>query len=219
VVSTLTGSEPPAIPGVRRSFIDARGVRFHVTEAGPIDGRPVLALHGWPQHHWVYRDLLTNPPPGLRIIAPDLPGYGWSGPPPHRWAKQDVANDVLALMDVLGLQRALLVGHDWGGFVVWQMALMHPDRVAGVIGLTFYSVGYLGKFFSDAFESVDLEVARGLRAIGASRRPWVLGPMRTLGGVCVSMSCGAGGRGARGHAEGIRHHSAAAHAIQMWPIQ
>ena len=42
VVSTFTGSEPPAIPGVRRSFIDARGVRFHVTEAGPIDGRPVL---------------------------------------------------------------------------------------------------------------------------------------------------------------------------------
>ena len=133
VVSTLIGSQPPAIPGVRRSFIDAHGVRFHVTEAGPVDGRPVLALHGWPQHHWVYRDLLTNPPPGLRIIAPDLPGYGWSGPPPHRWAKQDVANDVLALMDVLGLQRALLVGHDWGGFVGYQMLLARPERFDGYL--------------------------------------------------------------------------------------
>jgi pimeloyl-ACP methyl ester carboxylesterase len=69
--------EPPQIHGVRRSFVEANGVRFHVTEAGPPDGRPVLALHGWPQHHWEWRDLLADPPPGLRIIAPDLPGYGW----------------------------------------------------------------------------------------------------------------------------------------------
>src|SRR5579864_5004519 len=58
-------SEPPPIPGVRRSFVEARGVRFHVTESGPPDGRPVLALHGWPQHHWAYHDLLADPPPGM----------------------------------------------------------------------------------------------------------------------------------------------------------
>ena len=126
-------SEPPAITGVRRSFVEARGVRFHVTEAGPADGRPVIALHGWPQHHWVYRDLLADPPPGLRIIAPDLPGYGWSGPPPHRWAKEDVASDVLALMDVLGLDRALLLAHDWGAFVAYRMLLAAPDRFDGYL--------------------------------------------------------------------------------------
>ena len=83
----------------------------------------MIALHGWPQHHWAYRDLLADPPPGLRIIAPDLPGYGWSGPPPHKWAKDDVAADVLALMDALGLDKVLLVGHDWGGFVGYRMIL------------------------------------------------------------------------------------------------
>lgn len=128
-----TGSEPPAIAGVRRSFVEARGVRFHVTEAGPVDGRPVIALHGWPQHHWVYRDLLADPPAGLRIIAPDLPGYGWSGPPPHRWAKDDIASDVLALMDALGLDRVLLVGHDWGGFVAYLMVLAAPERFDGLL--------------------------------------------------------------------------------------
>ena len=130
-----TSSEPPAIAGVRRSFVEARGVRFHVTESGPEDGRPVLALHGWPQHHWVYRDLLADPPPGLRIIAPDLPGYGWSGPAPHRWAKDDVAADVLALMDALGLDRVLLVGHDWGGFVGYRMLLAAPERFDGYPGV------------------------------------------------------------------------------------
>jgi pimeloyl-ACP methyl ester carboxylesterase len=126
-------SEPPAIPGVRRSFVEARGVRFHVTEAGPVDGRPVIALHGWPQHHWVYRDLLADPPPGLRIIAPDLPGYGWSGPAPHRWAKEDAARDVLALMDALSLDRVLLVAHDWGAFVGYLMVLAAPERFDGYL--------------------------------------------------------------------------------------
>ena len=108
-------------------------MRFHVTESGPEDGRPVLALHGWPQHHWVYRDLLADPPPGMRIIAPDLPGYGWSGPAPHDWAKDDVASDVLALMDAMGLDKVLLVGHDWGGFVGYRMVLAAPERFDGYL--------------------------------------------------------------------------------------
>jgi len=132
-------SEAPPIPGARRSFVDARGVRFHVTEAGPVDGRPVLALHGWPQHHWAYRELLADPPPGLRIIAPDLPGYGWSGPAPHKWAKEDVASDVLALLDALGLDRVLLVAHDWGGYVGYLMVLRAPERFAGYLAL---NMGY-----------------------------------------------------------------------------
>jgi pimeloyl-ACP methyl ester carboxylesterase len=128
-------SEPPPIDGVRRSFVEARGVRFHVTEAGTADGRPVLALHGWPQHHWVYRDLLADPPPGLRIIAPDLSGYGWSGPAPHKWAKEDVASDLLALLDALGLDRVLLVGHDWGAYIGYRMVLREPQRFDGFLAM------------------------------------------------------------------------------------
>jgi pimeloyl-ACP methyl ester carboxylesterase len=128
-------SVPPPIPGVRRSFVEARGVRFHVTESGPEDGRPVLALHGWPQHHWAYHHLLADPPPGLRIISPDLPGFGWSGPAPHKWAKEDVASDVLALLDALGLDRVLLVGHDWGAYVGYLMVLRAPERFDGYLAL------------------------------------------------------------------------------------
>jgi pimeloyl-ACP methyl ester carboxylesterase len=118
--------DPPPIDGVRRSYVSARGVRFHVTEAGT--GTPVVVLHGWPQHHYCYRALLANPPAGLRVIAPDLPGYGWSGPAPHRWAKQDVADDLLALLDALGLERVLLVGHDWGAFIGYLLVLGEPQR-------------------------------------------------------------------------------------------
>lgn len=127
--------QPPEIPGVRRSFVEARGVRFHITQAGVPDGRPVLLLHGWPQHHYAFRHLLADPPAGLRLIAPDLPGYGWSGPPPHHWAKEDVASDLLALLDELGLHRVLLAGHDWGGFVGFLMVLREPGRFEGYLPL------------------------------------------------------------------------------------
>lgn len=127
--------EPPQIDGVRRSRVHARGVDFHVTEAGSADGRPVLLLHGWPQHHFAFRHLLADPPEGLRLIAPDLPGYGWSGPPTHRWAKDDVATDVLALLDELGISRLLLVGHDWGGWIGFLLALREPERIEAYLPL------------------------------------------------------------------------------------
>jgi pimeloyl-ACP methyl ester carboxylesterase len=126
-------SDPPAIAGVRRSYVSARGVRFHVTESGT--GTPVVVLHGWPEHHYCYRDLLADPPEGLRIIAPDLPGYGWSGAAPHRWDKQDVADDLLALLDALGLKRVLLVGHDWGAFIGYLLVLGAPQRFGGLLAL------------------------------------------------------------------------------------
>src|SRR5881628_2329034 len=133
---SAAASPPPEIDGVRRSFVTARGVKFHVTEAGPADGRPVLLLHGWPQHHYAFRQLLADPPPGLRIIAPDLPGYGWSGPAPHRWAEEEVAADVLALLDVLGDSgKVLLAGHDWGGFIGFLMVLREPERFAAFLPL------------------------------------------------------------------------------------
>ncbi len=130
----MTG-QPPQIDGVRRSTVHARGVDFHVTEAGSPDGRAVVALHGWPQHHYLYRDLLADPPTGLRIIAPDLPGYGWSGPAPHRWAKEEVASDLLVLLDALGVDKSLLVGHDWGGYLGYLMALREAKRFDGFVAL------------------------------------------------------------------------------------
>jgi len=128
-------AEPPPIAGVRRSFTEARGVRFHVTEAGDPEGQPVLLLHGWPQHHYLWRRLLADPPPGLRLIAPDLPGYGWSGPAPHRWAKEDIVTDLLALLDRLGIERTVLAGHDWGGWIGWLLTLRAPQRFSGYLAL------------------------------------------------------------------------------------
>jgi pimeloyl-ACP methyl ester carboxylesterase len=131
-------TQPLALPhldGVRHSAVNARGIRFHLAEAGDPDGEPVFVIHGWPQHWLEWRDLLGAPPAGLRILAPDLPGYGWSSPPPHRWSVDDLALDLLALLDVLEIPGALLVGHDWGGLAAYALALEAPERFRALLAI------------------------------------------------------------------------------------
>ena len=125
------------IPGCRRSRAShARDVRFSRYRRRPLpEGLPVLALHGWPQHHYEWRDLLADPPEGLRIIAPDLPGYGWSGPPPHAWQKEQVVSDLLALLDQLECCRRDLGWARLGRTVGFLLALREPERFSAFLPL------------------------------------------------------------------------------------
>ena len=90
----------PELPGVEHRFVDAGGLRTHVAEAG--EGEPLLLLHGWPQHWWCWRDLIPALAPHYRVIAPDLRGHGWTDAPPGGYEKEQLASDVLALVDALG---------------------------------------------------------------------------------------------------------------------
>lgn len=125
---------PPHLDGVRHAYHDLpNGLRVHVAEAGPPDGTPVLALHGFPQHWYEWRRLFTALPEH-RVIAPDLRGLGWTGRAPDGdYRKGTIAADQLALLDLLGLERVLLVAHDWGAWVGWHLVLGHPERFAGYI--------------------------------------------------------------------------------------
>jgi pimeloyl-ACP methyl ester carboxylesterase len=110
--------------------VRARGAAFHVAEAGPADGPAVVLLHGWPQHWYEWRDCFTPlADAGLRVIAPDLRGFGWSERTRHGYRKGQLAADVLAVLDRLGVKEFRLAGHDWGGYVAFLLGLYHPDRV------------------------------------------------------------------------------------------
>ena len=123
----------PELPGVEHRFVDAGGLRMHVAEAG--EGEPLLLLHGWPQHWWCWRDLIPALAPHYRVIAPDLRGHGWTDAPPRGYEKEQLASDVLALLDALGLERVRLIGHDWGGFAGFLMCLRAPERFERFIAL------------------------------------------------------------------------------------
>ncbi len=135
---------PPALPeleGVEHSFHDLNtGVRLHVAAAGPPDAPVVLLQHGWPQHWWSWREVIAELGEEYRVLCPDMRGFGWSGQPADGdFRKARVADDLVALLDVLGLEQVRLVGHDWGGWAVIVAGLEAPTRFSSVLAM---SVGH-----------------------------------------------------------------------------
>lgn len=124
----------PHATGVEHEFVDAAGLRTHVATAG--EGPPVVLLHGWPQHWYLWRDVIPLVAPHARVIAPDFRGFGWTDVPDRGYEKHQLMRDVLALLDELGVDRFTVAGHDWGGHVGFLLALEHPERVEGFLGLS-----------------------------------------------------------------------------------
>ncbi len=122
--------EMPLAEGVSHRWVKARGIEFHVAEAGEGDD-VVLCLHGWPQNWYEWRHLMpVLAAAGHRVLALDLRGYGWSDAPfdPDSYLKESMADDVLAVLDELGLRRVKLVAHDWGGWIGFLLGIRAPDR-------------------------------------------------------------------------------------------
>jgi pimeloyl-ACP methyl ester carboxylesterase len=127
-------NELPRVDGVRHRTVRARGVDFHVAEAGSGDD-VVLCLHGWPQHWYEWRHLMPALADRHRVLALDLRGFGWSGAPRKGYEKENMATDVLAVLDELGLERVKLVGHDWGGWIGFLLCLRAPQRFERFLAL------------------------------------------------------------------------------------
>jgi pimeloyl-ACP methyl ester carboxylesterase len=116
--------------------VHTNGIRMHVVEAGR--GVPVLLCHGFPEIWYSWRhQLRALAAAGYRAIAPDQRGYGETDAPEpiEAYSIHHLVGDLTGLLDALEIDRAVVVGHDWGGIVVWQMALLAPHRVAGVVGV------------------------------------------------------------------------------------
>jgi pimeloyl-ACP methyl ester carboxylesterase len=130
-------------PGITHRHVQAGGLRMHIAEAG--DGPLVLLLHGFPESWYSWRHQLTAlAAAGYHAVAPDQRGYCETGPPGGSGQPAEIAEytilhltgDVIALMDALGADQAVVAGHDWGAPVAWHTALFRPDRIRGVIGLS-----------------------------------------------------------------------------------
>jgi pimeloyl-ACP methyl ester carboxylesterase len=121
--------------GHRRLAVN--GIELHVTELG--SGPAVILCHGFPELSYSWRHQLPAlAQAGYHAVAPDMRGYGQSSAPAdvEAYDLPSVAQDMLGLLDDLGEERAVFVGHDWGAAVVWHLALAHPTRVAAVVGMS-----------------------------------------------------------------------------------
>lgn len=131
------GGEFPYVEGVEHRFVQANGIRIHVAEAGPEGSTrpPILLLHGWPQHWYMWWRVITALRSDYRLVAPDLRGFGWSEAPGHGYDGETFAADQVALLDALGVERAFLIGHDWGGWTAILLGITHPERVERMLVL------------------------------------------------------------------------------------
>jgi pimeloyl-ACP methyl ester carboxylesterase len=128
----LAQQMPPA------QYADVNGIRMAYYESGPRTGVPVIFCHGFPELAFSWRhQLKAFADAGRWAIAPDQRGYGLTERPAavEAYDIEQLTGDLVGLLDHLGVEKAIFCGHDWGGIVVWQMALRHPERVAGVIGV------------------------------------------------------------------------------------
>ncbi len=122
------------------STMRVNGIDLHVAMAG--SGTDVLLLHGFPDTHLVWREQIPAlVAAGHRVIAPDLRGCGQSSMPPRvRDYRLDLlVDDIVGLLDALGIAKVRLVAHDWGAVIGWQLALRHPGRIERYCAL---SVGH-----------------------------------------------------------------------------
>jgi pimeloyl-ACP methyl ester carboxylesterase len=129
-------------PGCRYSV---NGIEMNVLIAG--SGPDVLLLHGFPDSHKLWRHQVPAlVAAGFRVIAPDLRGYGLTEIPKggiSAYRMDQLVADVVSLLNVLGVSKVRLVGHDWGAAIGWQAAILHPDRIDRYVAI---SVGHPTSF-------------------------------------------------------------------------
>jgi pimeloyl-ACP methyl ester carboxylesterase len=116
-------------------FTRVNGARIHYQEAGDEQARPIILIHGFISSNLIWSHVLKPlAQKGLRVIAPDLPGYGYSGKPRDaEYTIDEQARSVIGLMDRLGIRKALIAGASYGGAVAATMALDYPERVEKLI--------------------------------------------------------------------------------------
>lgn len=141
---------------MQRKSVDVNGITLSCLEAG--QGPAVLLCHGFPEtsRSW-HKQIPVLAAAGYRAIAPDLRGYGESSCPTSsdEYTAFHIVGDLIALMDALSVERAVVVGSDWGATIAWQMALMRPDRVRGVIALGVPMMGRAPKPPTHLFPRTD----------------------------------------------------------------
>ena len=160
------------------------GINVHIAEAG--EGPLVLMLHGWPESWYSWRHQLPAlADAGYHAVAPDVRGYGGSDKPAaiEAYSMKELVADWVGLLDALGEETAVIVGHDWGAPMAWISAFLHPERYRAVIGM---SVPHTGRapapplqtfktVFKDTFFYIDY-----FQDVGVAERELEADPRRSL---------------------------------------
>ncbi|PRA52417.1 alpha/beta hydrolase [Ochrobactrum sp. MYb68] len=139
-------------PGFEMQYVETDGVCFAATTGGK--GIPILLLHGYPETMAAWHRIAPVLAQSHTVVVPDLPGYGRSritSNPTGAGSKRRMATSLVELMQALGHDRFIVIGHDRGGRVAYRIALDHPDRVLGLVSVTVVPTPEMWEGASKAF--------------------------------------------------------------------
>ena len=132
--------DPPLLPGTTDELLDlpacpgSPALRMHLVEAG--QGPPLLLLHGAPQCHLLWSELLPRYAEHFRVLCPDLRGAGWTEAPGRGYTPSSLIEDLRALLDAQGIERVRIVAHDWSAIIALLLAMQEPRRVERLVILS-----------------------------------------------------------------------------------
>jgi pimeloyl-ACP methyl ester carboxylesterase len=129
------------VDDVRHRQVDTNGISMHVAESGPAEGRVVVLCHGFPECWYSWRhQLAALGAAGYHVIAPDQRGYGQTDMPDDvgAYTQLHLVGDIVGMLHAMGVERAAVVGHDWGAPVAWNCALLRPDVFDAVAALSVH---------------------------------------------------------------------------------
>ncbi|WP_433044739.1 alpha/beta fold hydrolase [Dactylosporangium sp. CS-033363] len=156
------------------TLVRVNGVQLEVFEAGREHaGNPIVLCHGWPEHAYSWRHQVPAlAAAGYHVIVPNQRGYGNSSRPAEvtDYDIEHLTGDLVALLDHYGYADATFVGHDWGAFVVWATALLHPKRVNGLAAL---SLPYQERGAAPWIESMEAALGPDFYFVQFNRQPGV----------------------------------------------
>lgn len=123
--------------GINHKIIDTNGIKMHIAEQG--SGPVVLLIHGFPELWYSWRHQIpVLAEAGYHAVAPDMRGYGDTDAPlgAHNYTVFHIVGDLIGLLDALGVNKAFVVGHDWGSVIASCLSLFRPDRVTALVNLS-----------------------------------------------------------------------------------
>jgi epoxide hydrolase 4 len=145
VAAVSQGRNEEVMKMVKHEMVGTNGIKLHVAQTGPQDGPLVILLHGFPEFWYGWRHQIPAlAEAGYWVWAPDQRGYNLSEKPQEisAYNLDELAKDIIGLIDAAGREKAFVIGHDWGAAVAWWVAIHYPERVEklGILNVPHPSV-------------------------------------------------------------------------------
>jgi pimeloyl-ACP methyl ester carboxylesterase len=132
MVASCSGQTEPPLEKIPMKKVSVEGINISYIEKG--EGTPLVLVHGIPTSSFLWRDMIDELSAHGRVIAPDLPGFGLSDPPPHGdYSISNYARLLRSFLEALSIERATLICHDFGGPITVTYALRHPEKYERLI--------------------------------------------------------------------------------------